>query len=63
MKYMLDTNICFYLIKQQPREVIDIFQGTAPGEIALSSVTVAKMMYGWEKASIRKRTNLLSNLF
>ena len=30
MKYMLDTNICIYLIKQQPQEVIEKFQGTAP---------------------------------
>jgi predicted nucleic acid-binding protein len=46
MKYMLDTNICIYLIKQQPREVIDKFQGIALGEIAVSTVTVAEMMYG-----------------
>ena len=26
MKYMLDTNICIYLIKHQPREVKDKFR-------------------------------------
>ena len=50
MRYMLDTNICIYLIKRQPREVIDKFQGIAPGEIAISSVTVAEMMYGVAKS-------------
>jgi tRNA(fMet)-specific endonuclease VapC len=50
MRYLLDTNICIYLIKRQPREVIDKFQGIAPGEIAISSVTVAEMMYGVAKS-------------
>jgi len=55
MKYMLDTNICIYLIKQQPREVIDKFQGIIPGEIAISSVTVAEMMYGVGKSQHKER--------
>jgi len=55
MKYMLDTNICIYLIKQQPMEVIDKFQGIIPGEIAISSVTVAEMMYGVGKSQHKER--------
>ena len=55
MKYMLDTNISIYLIKQQPREVIDKFQGIIPGEIAISSVTVAEMMYGVGKSQNKER--------
>jgi tRNA(fMet)-specific endonuclease VapC len=47
---MLDTNICIYLIKQQPREVIDKFQGIAPGEIGISTISVAEMMYGVAKS-------------
>ena len=55
MKYMLDTNICIYLIKRQPREVIDKFQGIIPGEIAISSVTVAEMMCGVGKSQQKDR--------
>ena len=55
MRYMLDTNICIYLIKRQPREVIDKFQGIAPGEIAISSVTVAEMMYGVAKSQHKEK--------
>jgi tRNA(fMet)-specific endonuclease VapC len=54
---MLDTNICIYLIKRQPKEVIDKFQGIAPGEIAISSVTVAEMMYGVGKSQHKERNN------
>jgi tRNA(fMet)-specific endonuclease VapC len=55
MRYLLDTNICIYLIKRQPKEVIDKFQGIAPGEIAISSVTVAEMMYGVGKSQHKER--------
>ena len=55
MRYMLDTNICIYLIKRQPREVIDKFQGIAPGDIAISSVTVAEMMYGVAKSQFEDK--------
>lgn len=57
MKYMLDTNICIYLIKHQPREVKEKFQGIALGEIAVSTVTVAEMMYGVEKSQYKDKNN------
>ena len=55
MKYMLDTNICIYLIKQQPREVFDWFKEIALGDIAISSVTVAELMYGVKKSQYQEK--------
>jgi len=55
MKYMLDKNICIYLIKQQPRQMIDKFQGIGPGEITISTVTVAEMMYGVGKSQHKEK--------
>lgn len=63
MKYMLDTNICIYLIKQQPREVIDKFQGIALGEIAVSTVTVAEMMYGVGKSQYKEKNKTALQAF
>jgi tRNA(fMet)-specific endonuclease VapC len=63
MKYMLDTNICIYLIKQQPREAIDKFQGIAPGEIAVSTVTVAEMMYGVGKSQYKEKNETALQAF
>jgi tRNA(fMet)-specific endonuclease VapC len=63
MKYMLDTNICIYLIKQQPREVIDKFQGIALGEIAVSTVTVAEMMYGMGKSQYKEKNKAALQAF
>lgn len=63
MKYMLDTNICIYLIKQQPREVIEKFQGIALGEIAISTVTVAEMMYGVRKSQYKEKNKAALQAF
>ena len=63
MKYMLDTNICIYLIKHQPREVIEKFQEIAPGEISVSTVTVAEMMYGVEKSQYKEKNQAALQAF
>jgi tRNA(fMet)-specific endonuclease VapC len=63
MKYMLDTNVCIYLIKQQPEEVLGKFQSIAPGEIAISTVTVAEMMYGIEKSQHKEKNQAALALF
>lgn len=51
MKVMLDTNICIYLIKQQPPTVIERFQSHPVGEIGISSITAAELAYGVSKSS------------
>ena len=50
MIYMLDTNICIYLIKQRPPQVLEHFQRYIIGEIGLSSITVAELQYGVQKS-------------
>ena len=63
MRYMLDTNICIYLIKRQPREVIDKFKEIALGEIAVSTVTVAEMMCGVEKSQHKEKNRTALQAF
>lgn len=50
MKYMLDTNICIYIIKKQPEVVFKKFKSLEPGDICLSSVTLAELSYGVDKS-------------
>lgn len=50
MKYMLDTNICIYIIKQKPSKVISHFRHQAIGDIGLSSITLAELEYGVAKS-------------
>jgi len=50
MRYMLDTNICIYLIKKKPPAVLEKFRDYSVGEIGLSSITVAELQYGVQKS-------------
>ena len=55
MNYLLDTNICIYIIKKSPEKVIkkleSIPNDEGKNEIYLSSVTVSELYYGVEKSS------------
>lgn len=50
MKFLLDTNICIYLIKKKPPQVLEKFKSYSVGEIGVSSITVAELQYGVEKS-------------
>lgn len=51
MKYVLDTNICIYLIKRKPIHVFEKFREFSLGMIGISSITLAELKYGVEKSS------------
>jgi len=64
MKYMLDTNICIYIIKEKPRKVLEKFQTLDIGDICISMITFAELEYGIEKSNYpdKNRTALTSFL-
>jgi len=45
-RYLLDTNICIYLMKHQPPEVAARFAGCRVGEVLISAITAAELEYG-----------------
>jgi tRNA(fMet)-specific endonuclease VapC len=49
--YMLDTNICIYIIKQKPRKVIERFRQVRISEIGVSSITLSELEYGVMKST------------
>ena len=51
LKYMLDTNICIYVIKRHPLEVLDTFNKFA-GTLCISAVTFAELCHGVEKSAL-----------
>lgn len=51
MKLMLDTNICIYIIKQQPVTVLKRFLEYQIGDIAISSITLSELRYGVAKST------------
>lgn len=63
MKVLLDTNICIYLIKNRPPEVRKHFERFLPGDIAISSITVAELQYGVEKSTAKEKNALALEAF
>jgi tRNA(fMet)-specific endonuclease VapC len=45
-KYMLDTNMCIYLIKHQPAQVAQRFDACLAGDVVMSAITYAELEYG-----------------
>ena len=59
MKYMLDTNICIYLINHRPPQMRRRFEACSLGEVGISIVTATELAYGVAKSgSARNRTAL-----
>jgi len=50
MKYLLDTNICIYIIKQKPEKVFRKFRSYHVGQIGISSVSYSELFYGASKS-------------
>jgi len=54
LKYMLDTDISIYVIKNRPASARTRFQ-QHQGQLCVSSVTVMELMYGAEKSTQPER--------
>lgn len=64
-RYMLDTNICIYLMKHQPAEVRERFAQCYVGDVVISAITLAELEFGVAnsgKARARNQTALDSLL-
>jgi tRNA(fMet)-specific endonuclease VapC len=52
LTYMLDTNICIYVMKKYPQELRERFN-TLAEQLCISSVTLSELRYGAEKSTRR----------
>lgn len=51
--YLLDTNICIYIIKHRPPEVAARFGALAVGQVGMSVITYGELCLGAEKSQQR----------
>jgi tRNA(fMet)-specific endonuclease VapC len=59
VKFMLDTNICIYIMNKRPPHVAETFAQHDMDDIGLSSIVVAELSYGARKStSSRSKTAL-----
>ncbi len=65
LSYLLDTNICIYIAKHKPPEVLARFNELEAGEVAMSVVTFGELYTGAMKSqqqavALQKLTQLLN---
>ena len=51
MNYLIDTNICIYIMNRRPKGVIERFKTFQPGDIGISAVTASELRYGAAKSA------------
>ena len=51
MTYLLDTNICIYIINEQPAQVLQRLIQAGRESLAISTVTVAELAFGVAKST------------
>ena len=62
-RYMFDTNMCIYLMKQQPEVVARRFAQCHVGDVVMSAITYAELEYGVAVAVSPERERInLANL-
>jgi tRNA(fMet)-specific endonuclease VapC len=59
-QFMLDTNMCIYLMKNQPEQVARRFAQCYVGDVVMSAITFAELEYGVAVSAspARERRNL-----
>jgi tRNA(fMet)-specific endonuclease VapC len=58
--YMLDTNMCIYLMRNQAPAVQARFERCFVGEVVISAVTLAELEFGVACSGERRRQNRLA---
>lgn len=61
--YMLDTNICIYIIKKRPISVLNRFDKISNNQICISVITFAELQYGVERSSSKKLNQSILETF
>ena len=55
MMFLIDTNICIYIMNDHPPQVIQKFRKIGVGNICISSITVSELQYGAYKSKQIKK--------
>jgi len=58
VRYMLDTNMCIYIIKKKPLHVFETLKRQNIGDVCISAITLAELEYGVEKSQQRERNKI-----
>ena len=56
--YMLDTNICIYIMKERPEQVIERLRHTPISDVGVSTITLSELEDGAAKSSRPEQNKL-----
>ena len=56
--YLLDTNICIYIIKRKPVDVLKTLKTKLKKDIYISSITIAELEYGIAKSQFPEKNRI-----
>jgi len=58
--YLLDTNICIYIINNKPPHVFEKFKEFQLGQLGISSITASELAFGVEKSGSERNKQALN---
>ena len=58
MKYLLDTDICIYIIKKKPQQVLKKLVRQDISNVGISAITLSELEYGVEKSLYKEQSKL-----
>jgi tRNA(fMet)-specific endonuclease VapC len=61
--FLLDTNICIYLIRKRPAKVLERLMTCSPEVVAVSVVTYCELSFGVSKSQAKQRNREALELF
>ena len=63
MNYLLDTNMCIYIMNKRTAKTIKKFKSLEIGEVGLSSITISELQYGVAKSNKKELNRQRLNEF
>ena len=63
MKYLLDTDVCIYLINKRSSSVLEKLHACRAGDVGVTTVTVAELRYGASKSQRSRQNHEALDLF
>ena len=63
MRYMLDTNICAYIIKKKPANVLENLRTKMREGISISTITLAELEFGVQNSAYKEKNTVALNQF
>jgi tRNA(fMet)-specific endonuclease VapC len=63
MKVLLDTDICIHLIRRRSPEIVQRIRRYTPGDVGISSITLAELSFGVAKSNQPEKNTAALNEF